>query len=163
MHPLSSHIVSVPLIKTYGGMPSRPLHDQGLEQHADLKQQHITMQSNLDLIKEEMKNYPSLSLLNYIRPFELKCGIPEDGMSMILFTMVGYEIRIVPCFETAHVSPCISTMLLMSSSENKRNHFLWEKSNGSFIHEAMEEKMIYGIHLEMGNIFPFQDFSVEIC
>ena len=37
MHALSSHIVSVPLIETYRDMPSEPLHDQGLEQHADLE------------------------------------------------------------------------------------------------------------------------------
>ena len=36
MHPLPSHIVSVPLIETYGNMPSRPIHNQGLEKNADL-------------------------------------------------------------------------------------------------------------------------------
>ena len=36
IQPLSSHIVSVPLIETYGDMPSGLLHDQGLEQHVDL-------------------------------------------------------------------------------------------------------------------------------
>ena len=42
MHPLSSHIVSIPLIETYGNMPSGPMQYQGLEHNADLKQQHIT-------------------------------------------------------------------------------------------------------------------------
>ena len=63
MHPISYHIFSVPLIETYGHMTSGPLHDQGLEQHADLKQKHITTQRTLDLIKEVMKSYPSSSLL----------------------------------------------------------------------------------------------------
>ena len=62
----------------------------------------------------------------------------------------GYEFNIVPCFETTHVLSCRSTTLLMSSSEKKRTHSLWEQSNGS-THEAMEKKM--------GNIFPFQDDS----
>ena len=30
MHPLSFHIFFMPLIETYGNMPSGPLHDQGL-------------------------------------------------------------------------------------------------------------------------------------
>ena len=38
LHALSSHIFSVPLIETYGNMPSWLMHDQGLEQHADLEQ-----------------------------------------------------------------------------------------------------------------------------
>ena len=42
MHSLSSHIVSIPLIETYGDMPSGVLHDQGLEQHVDLAQHLIT-------------------------------------------------------------------------------------------------------------------------
>ena len=37
MYPLSSHIVFLPLIETYGNMPSGPLHNQGLEQISDLK------------------------------------------------------------------------------------------------------------------------------
>ena len=36
-HTISSHIVSVPLIETYGDMPSGLMDDQGLEQHADLE------------------------------------------------------------------------------------------------------------------------------
>ena len=77
-------------------MPSGLLHNQGLEQHVDLKQQHITAQRTLDLIKEEMKRYPIFSLMDYIQPFQLKCRVLENGMSMILSTMTGYEINIVP-------------------------------------------------------------------
>ena len=50
-------------------------------------------------------------------------------------------------------------MLLICNSEKKRTHSLWEQSYGSFTHEAMERQMIDGRHLEMGNIFPFQDDS----
>ena len=100
MHPFSSHIVSVPLIETYGDMPSGLLHDQGLEHHADLEQHYITAQRILDLIKEEMKNHPSFSWMNYIQPLELKCGVSENGMSMILCTMAGYDFSIMPFFET---------------------------------------------------------------
>ena len=38
MHALPYHIVSLPLIETYGDMSLGLLHDQGLEQHANLKQ-----------------------------------------------------------------------------------------------------------------------------
>ena len=126
MHTISSHIVLVPLSETYGEIPSGLMHDQGLEHHADLEYHHITAQRTLDLIKEEMKNHPSLSLMNYIQPFELKCRVVEDGMSMILCTMAGYEFNIVPCFETTHVLPCRSTALLMRSNKNKRSHSLGE-------------------------------------
>ena len=164
MQPFSYHIVSMPLIETYGDMPSRLLHDQGIEQHANLEQHHIIAQRILDIIKEEMKSYPSSSMLSCIQPFELKCRVSEDGMSMILCTMVGYEFNIVPFFEAKHVSPYRSTTLYISSNEEKRTHSLWEHSNGSFIHEAMEEKMIDGRHLEMRNIFSFLDdtFSMSI-
>ena len=104
-----------------------------------------------------MKNHPSLSLMDYIQPFELKCRVLGNGKSMILYTMVGYEFSIVPCFETSHVSPCKSTSLLISSSENRRTHSSWEKLYGSFIHKEMEEKMIDGRHLETRNIFSFLD------
>ena len=124
MHTLSYHIVLVPLIETYGDMPSRLLHDQGLEHHVDLEQHYITAKRILDLMKEEMKNHPSLSWMNYIQPLELKCGVSENGMSMILCTMAGYEFNIVPCFETTHVSPCISIVLLIRSNEKKRTHSL---------------------------------------
>ena len=105
-----------------------------------------------------MENYPNLSLLSYTQPFELKCGVSEDGMSMILCTMSSYEFSIVPCYETA------DTALSMSSNGEKRTHSLWDQFNGSFTHEAMELKVIDGRHLEMGNIFPFQDnsFSMRI-
>ena len=112
----------------------------------------------------QMKNYPNSSLLSYIQSFELKCGVLEDGMSMLLCTIAGYEPSIVPCIEASHVSPCRSTMLLMSSSEKNRTHSLGEHSNGKLIHEAMEGKMIDGRHLEMRNIFYFLDdtFSMRI-
>ena len=71
MHELSSHIVSVNLIENYEDMPLGPMHNQGLEQNADLKQKHITTQRTLVLIKEEVKNCPISSLLSYIQPFEL--------------------------------------------------------------------------------------------
>ena len=64
MHTHSSHIVSVDLIETYEDMPSGPMHNQGLEQNVDLKQQTITMKRTLDLIKEEIKIYPSFSLMD---------------------------------------------------------------------------------------------------
>lgn len=83
---------------------------------------------------------------------------------MILCTVVGYEFSIVPFFKTIHVSPCRPTTLSMSNSEEKRTHSLWEHSNGSFIHEAMEENMIDGRHIEMRNIFSFlgDTFSMSI-
>ena len=59
MHEILSHIVSVDLIETYAVMPSRPMHNQGLEQIVDLEQQHITAQRSLDLIEEDMKRYPN--------------------------------------------------------------------------------------------------------
>ena len=64
MQPLSSHIVSVPPIETYGDIPLGSMHNQGLEQHVDLEQHHITGQRTLDLIKEEMMNHPILSWMN---------------------------------------------------------------------------------------------------
>ena len=42
MHEHSSNIVSVDLIESYEDMPSGLMHNQGLEQNADLKQKHIT-------------------------------------------------------------------------------------------------------------------------
>ena len=68
MHTHSSPIVLVDLIETYGDMPLGSMHNQGLEQDADLKQQTITAQRTLDLIKEEMKSYPNLSWMSYIQP-----------------------------------------------------------------------------------------------
>ena len=63
MHTHSSPIVLVDLIETYGDIPLGPMHNQGLEKHADLEQ-HITVKRTLGLIKEEMKIYPSLSWMN---------------------------------------------------------------------------------------------------
>ena len=157
MHTISSHIVSIPLIETYGDMPSGILHDQGLEQHANLKQDHITVQRNLDLIKEGRNNHPSLSLMNYIQPFELKCGFSEDGMSMILCTVAGYEFNIVPFHETTYVLPCRSTTFSLSSSVDERPPSFLGHSKGSFNHESLEVNMIDGRHLEMRNIFSFPD------
>ena len=117
MHTYSSHIVSLDIIETYGNMPSVPMHNQGLEQNVDLKQQHITTHRTLDLIKEEIKRYPNSSLLSYIQPFDLKCRVSKNGMSMILCTMTSYEITIIPCFETAYVLPCKSTVMSLSSSD----------------------------------------------
>ena len=164
MHALSSHIVSVDLIETYGSMPSGPMHNQGLDQNADLKQKHITMQRTLDLIKEEIKSYPSSSLLSYIQPFEFKCRVSENGMSKILCTIACYEINIVPCFEIEHVLPCRSTVLSLSSFEYEEVPSFFENSEGSFTHEAMEDKMINGRHLDMRNLFSFLDdtFSMSI-
>ena len=99
MHTHSSPIVSVYLIETYRDIPSGLMHNQGLKQNADLKQQIIIVKRTLDLIKEEMKRYPRLSWMNYIQPIELKCRVSENRMSMILCTMTGYEISIVPFFE----------------------------------------------------------------
>ena len=147
MHAHSSHIVSIDLIETYENLPSGPMHNQGLEQNVDLKQQTIIAQRTLDLIKKEMKSYPSLSLMEYIKPFELKCRVLENGMSMILCTMTGYEISIMPCFETAHVLPCRSTMLSLSSSDNEGASLFLDHSEGSFTHEVMEVKTINGRHL----------------
>ena len=47
------------------------------------------------------------------------------------------------------------TMLYKGSDEEKRTHALWEHSHGSFIHEAMEEGMVDGRHLEVRNPFSF--------
>ena len=111
-----------------------------------------------------MKIYPSSSLLSYIQPFEFKCRVSKNGMSMILCTLTGYEINIVPCFETLYVSPCRSIALSLSSSDNEEAPLLLEHSEVSFSHEAMEVKMIDGRHLEMRNIFSFLDetFSMSI-
>ena len=130
-------------------MPSWPLHNQGLKKHVDLKKQPITAQRTLDLIKEEMKSYPSFSLLSYTQPFQLKCGVSEDGMSMILCTIYFYEFSIVPCHETTDI------VLLMSSNDEKWTHSLLEHSNRSFTLEELESQMIDGKRLEKGNIFPF--------
>ena len=137
------------------------MHNQGLEQNADLKQQHITTQRTLDLIKEEMKIYPSLSWMDYIQPLELKCRVSKEGMSMILCIMTGYEISIVPCFETVYVSPCRSTTLSLSSSDNEEAPLFLENFEGSFIHEEMEDKMMNGRHLEVRNIFLFLDDTLS--
>ena len=128
-------------------MPSRPLYNQGLEKHVDLKQQPITAQRTLDLIKEKMKSYPSFSLLRYTQPFELKCGASDDGMSIILCTMQDYEFNIVPCHEVADTSSWKLVEFSMSNSDEKRIHSLLENSNGSFTHEALERHMIYGRHI----------------
>ena len=122
------------------------------------------MQRTLDLIKEEMKRYPILSWMDYIQPFELKCRVAENGMSMILCTMTSYEISIVPCFETVYVLPYRSTTLSLSSSDNEEAPLFLEHFEGGFTHEEMEVNMIDGRHIEMINIFSFLDdpFSMRI-
>ena len=104
-----------------------------------------------------MKSYPTLSCMNCIQPLELKCRVSEEGMSIILCTMTGYEISVVPCFETTHILSCRSTMLSLSSCDNDAAPSFLEHSEGSFTHEAMEVKMINDRHLEMRNIFYFLD------
>ena len=76
---------------------------------------------------------------------------------MILSTMTGYEISIVPFFETVYVLPCRSIALSLRSGDNDEAPLLLEHSKGSFTHEAMEVKMINGRHLEMRNLFSFLD------
>ena len=111
-----------------------------------------------------MKSYPSLSWMDYIQPLELKCRVSEEGMSMILSTMTGYEISIVPYFETVYVLPYRSTMLSLNSSDNEETPLFLEHSEGSFTHDEMEVKMMNGRPLEMINIFSFLDdtFSMSI-
>ena len=122
------------------------------------------LQRTLDLIKEGMKIYPSLSWMDYIQPLEFKCRVSEEGMSMILCTMAGCEISIVPFFETTYVLPCKSRALSLSSSDNEEAPLFLEHYEGSFTHEAMEDKMVNGRHLEMRNVFSFLDdnFSMSI-
>ena len=164
MNTHSSPIFSISLIETYGDMPSGPMHNQGLEQNADLKQQHIIAQRTLDLVKEEVKKSPSSSFLSYIQPFELKCRVSENRISMILCKITGYEINIVPCFETVDVLPCRSTTLSLSCSDNDEAPLFLEHSESRFTHEAMEVKMVDGRHLEIRNLFSFLDdtFSMRI-
>ena len=83
---------------------------------------------------------------------------------MILCTITTCEISIFPRFETAHVLPCKSTALSLSSCENKEAPSSLDHSEGSFTHEAMEVKMINGRHPEMRNIFSFLNdpFSMSI-
>ena len=111
-----------------------------------------------------MKKYPSFSWMSEIQPLELKCRISEEGMSMILCTMSGFGISIVPCFEIAHVLPCRSTTLSLSSCVKEGAPLFLEHSKGSFTHEAMEDKMMNGRHLDMRNLFSFLDdtFSMSI-
>ena len=102
--------------------------------------------------------------MDYIKPLELKCRVVEKGMSIFLYTVTGYEISIVPCFETAYVLPCGSTALSLSSSDNEEAPLFLEHSEGSFPLEAMEDKMMDGRHLEVRNLFSFLDdtFSMSI-
>ena len=78
--------------------------------------------------------------------------------------MGGYEINIVPCFETTYAPPCRFTTLSLSNNDNEGAPLFLEHSEGSFTHEAMEVKMINGRHLEMRNLFSFLDdtFSMSI-
>ena len=76
---------------------------------------------------------------------------------MILRAIIGYEINIVPCFETVYVLPCISTTLSLRSSDNDEAPLFLEHFEGSFTHEEMEDNMMNGRHLDMRNIFSFLD------
>ena len=139
-------------------IPSGHLHDQGLEKLVDLEQKIITIQRTLDLIKENMYCYPSLSWLSYTQQFVLKCGVVEDGRSTILFNIVpDYEFSIICGHETTHVSPCISTTMLLSNSDEMRAPLFLEHSKGSFTHEALEGQMIDGRHIVMESTFHCQD------
>ena len=112
-----------------------------------------------------MKSYPSLSWMDYIQPLELKCRVSEEGMSIILCTMTGCGISIVPFFEsTTCVLPYRSTMLSLNSSDNEETPLFLDHSEGSFTHDEMEVKMMNGRPLEMINIFSFLDdtFSMSI-
>ena len=55
-------------------------------------------------------------------------------------------------------------MLSKNSSEEKRTHSSWEKSDVSFIQEAIKEEMKKGRHLEMKNNFSSLDdtFSMSM-
>ena len=71
--------------------------------------------------------------------------------------MTGYEISIVPFFETVYVLPCRSTGMSLRSTDNDEAPLFLEHSEGSFTHEAMEDNMMNGIHLDMRNLFSFID------
>ena len=68
---------------------------------------------------------------------------------MILRTITGYEISIMPRFETTHLLPCRYTTLSLSGCEDEEAPLFLEHSEGSFTHEAMEVNMINGRHLKM--------------
>ena len=73
----------------------------------------------------------------------LKCGFAEDGRSTVIFSIVpDHEFSIVCVHETTHVSPCRSTMLSLSSSDDERAPLFLDNSKGSFTHESLEGKMI---------------------
>ena len=78
--------------------------------------------------------------------------------------MTDYEISIVPYFETTYALPYRSTVLSLSSCDKERASSFLDHSGGSFTHEAMEEKMINGRHLEMRNLFSLLDdpFSMSL-
>ena len=94
----------------------------------------------------------------------MRFRVSEKWISIILRTKTHCEISVVTFFETVHVSPCRSTVLLLSSCDKERASSFLEHSGGSFIHEAMEENMTNGRHLEMRNIFSLLDdpFSMII-
>ena len=49
------------------------------------------------------------------------------------------------------------TALYKRNDEENMNHSSWENSHGSFTHEAMEEGMVDGRHIEVRNPFSFLD------
>ena len=81
---------------------------------------------------------------------------------MILCTMIGYEISIVPFFETVYVLPCRSTTLSLSSSDNEEAPLFLDHSEGSFTHKEMEVKMLNGINIAMRNILSFLDDTLSM-
>ena len=144
-------------------MSSLPMHIIGLEQNSDLKQQHMTAQRTLDLIKEEMKIYTSFHGWTKFNTLSWSVDFQKMGWAWSYVQWL-VEISIVPCFETTYVLPCRSTTLSLSSSDNEEAPLFLENSKGCFTHEAMEVKMMNGRHLEMKNLLSFFDdtFSMII-
>ena len=88
----------------------------------------------------------------------LKYGIAEDGRSTFLFNTVSdYDFSIVCGHETTHVSPCRSTTLSLSNSDDERDPLFLEHSEGSFTHEELEGQMIDGRHIVMEITFHYQN------
>lgn len=133
-----SHLISIPQLEICGDMPSGKLHNQGLEHIVDLEHKTIIAQRTLDLINEDMYNYPILSLLSYTQHFLLKCGFLEDGMIIVLInTMLGYEFSIVYGHEKTAAPSCRSGALSLRSNDEMRAPLFLEHSEENFTHEAL--------------------------
>ena len=72
-------------------------------------------------------------------------------------------------FDGSHETLCVKSSRLSLkvasvSSLDVSTFAAGGECNDSFTHEAMEKNMVDGRHLEMGNLFPFQDdsFSMSI-